>query len=134
VARLRTFAPHEAAVIPIAENSSEVRKLMKVLPRGDPLPGTDDELVTAIHHRYAGTWRTLARKLEAAGKRAEAAWAGAATLGSFVYTTLPGIEIASAALASSLLAAVSPHAHRFRAYVGSTQLLPSPFDVCADAR
>ena len=75
--------------------------VMKVLPRGAkppslddvlaenkaifakfridyPIPGDDDEFATMIHHRYAGPWNALARKLEAAGKRDDAAWALAA--------------------------------------------------------
>lgn len=40
-------------------------------------PGTDDEFATAFHHRYAATWKMLARTLEGVGKHEEAARAAA---------------------------------------------------------
>jgi hypothetical protein len=42
---------------------------------GYELPGLHDEWPTAIHLRYAATWQTIGRALEAAGEHAQAAWA-----------------------------------------------------------
>jgi hypothetical protein len=39
----------------------------------DAQPGPDDELATAVHLRYAMTWKTLARRLEQAGDHVAAA-------------------------------------------------------------
>jgi hypothetical protein len=36
------------------------------------LPGRDDDLITALHERYASTWNTLGRKLESVGRKADA--------------------------------------------------------------
>ena len=67
--------PRGAPTPPIDEIVAENKAVYACFQLGYPLPGTDDEFATAIHHRYAGTWLTLGRKLEQAGKRAEAAWA-----------------------------------------------------------
>ena len=64
-------APTPPIDVVVAENKA----LYARFELGYPLPGTDDEYATAIHHRYAGTWLTLGKKLAEAGKREDAAWA-----------------------------------------------------------
>lgn len=59
----------------IEEIVAENKAIYERFELGYPRPGPDDEFATAIHLRYAGTWKTLARKLESAGLRSEAAWA-----------------------------------------------------------
>ena len=51
------------------------RRVYAAFTFGYELPGTDDEWPTAVHLRYAATWETLGRALEAAGEHDDAAWA-----------------------------------------------------------
>jgi len=67
--------PRGAPTPPIDDVIAENKALYATFELGYPLPGPDDEFATAIHHRYAGTWLTLGRKLEQAGRRADATWA-----------------------------------------------------------
>lgn len=54
------------------------KRIYDAFQLGYAIPGGDDEFATMIHQRYAGPWLVLARKLEAAGKRDDAAWAAEA--------------------------------------------------------
>jgi Protein of unknown function (DUF2723) len=53
----------------------ENKRIFTAFRFGYPLPGEDDEFGTMIHQRYASALLALARRLEAAGKREDAAWA-----------------------------------------------------------
>jgi hypothetical protein len=70
--------PRGTPTPPIAAVVAENKAIYEKFELGYPLPGTDDEFATAIHHRYADTWLTLGRKLEQHGMRDDAQWAYAA--------------------------------------------------------
>jgi hypothetical protein len=67
--------PRGTPTPPIDQVVAENREIYGKFELGYALPGTDDEFATAIHLRYAATWKTLGRKLEALGRRDDAAWA-----------------------------------------------------------
>lgn len=67
--------PRGTRVPPIDAVVEENKAIYARFQLGYPPPGPDDEFATAIHHRYAATWMTLGRKLEAAGKAEAARWA-----------------------------------------------------------
>lgn len=67
--------PRGSAVPPVEVVVAENKVLYERFDFGYPAPGPDDEFATAVHHRYAATWRTLARALSEHGKPDDAAWA-----------------------------------------------------------
>ena len=67
--------PHGAKIPGVDEVVATNKAIYDKFELGYPRPGTDDEFATAIHQRYAATWKTLARKLAAEGKNEQAEWA-----------------------------------------------------------
>lgn len=67
--------PRGTPVPSVEEIFAENKRLYGAYKFGYPLPGNDDEFATMIHQRYASALLALARRLEAAGRRDDAAWA-----------------------------------------------------------
>lgn len=69
---LMEVLPRGATVPSLDEIVARNKAIYERFEFGYARPGGDDEFATAIHYRYAATWKLLARKLAAAGKAAEA--------------------------------------------------------------
>ncbi|HLL25544.1 MAG TPA: hypothetical protein VK427_25580, partial [Kofleriaceae bacterium] len=72
---LMRVLPRGAKLPSLDEVVAENKAIYGKYELGYALPGGDDEFATVIHHRYASPWNVLGRKLLAAGKREDAAWA-----------------------------------------------------------
>ena len=69
--------PRGTPIPPLSTVLAENKQAFERFQLGYPRPGDDDEFATAIHLRYESAWQLLARKLEAAGLREDAAFARA---------------------------------------------------------
>ncbi|HTR49887.1 MAG TPA: DUF2723 domain-containing protein [Kofleriaceae bacterium] len=67
--------PRGTAVPPLDDVIAANKAWLASLELDYDRPGPDDEWPTAIHRRYARTWRELAAELAAAGRRDDAEWA-----------------------------------------------------------
>jgi hypothetical protein len=65
--------PRGTSVPSVEQVVAENKDIYSHFELGYPRPGGDDEFATAIHHRYAATWKTLSRKAEQLGNHELAA-------------------------------------------------------------